>query len=167
MATFHCRPALFIGFCQGPFNGSSGGWSHDQLPRMVIGVKLSSCPVGSQICLNYVLMYSKNKKNLEMRKIFYFVSWQWEFFSVKKTTPNNMISTHLESQQKELWWSYHGKIDKLCSCLSLLLSFCSNVLHMFQHLWCDIHIDFAIMGVITKLWSYCKLKETNWSLILS
>jgi hypothetical protein len=33
---FSLQARIFIGCCQGPSNGSSGGWSHDQLPKRVI-----------------------------------------------------------------------------------------------------------------------------------
>jgi hypothetical protein len=80
--------------CQGPSNGILGQWSHDQLPKMdkmkVVALNYSF-QNQLEFCSKVLLLWRYERKDFQKRPVFFFA-----FFSMK-TTPNNMISTHLES----------------------------------------------------------------------
>ena len=83
--------------CQGPLDGMSGQWSHDQLPKMVKKTKVVAllCTFQNllELCPIVLLLWRYElKDSSHCQLVFSFFA----FFSMKKI-PNNIISTHLES----------------------------------------------------------------------
>ena len=81
---------------QGPSNRSLGGWSHDQLPKMVKKTKVVALHCSFldlvALCSEVLLLWKYEVKDCEKHCIFFLF---FAFFSMK-TKPNHMISTHLE-----------------------------------------------------------------------
>ena len=90
---------------QGPSNRSLGGWSHDQLPKMVRKTNIVAlhCSFLNLVKLcSEVLLWRYEVKEFEKCCDFFFVFFLFFFFFffaffTMKTKQNNMISTHLGS----------------------------------------------------------------------
>ena len=95
--------------CQGPSDGSLGGWSHDQFPKMVKKTKVVALHCSFQnlfeSCSKVLLLWRYKVEHFEKRCVFFLF---FAFFSMK-TTPNHMISTHLGIYEKGLQLLCRGK----------------------------------------------------------
>ena len=102
--------------CQGPLDGMSGQWSHDQLPKMVKNQSCSSALYLPELCPRVLLLWRYELKDSSHCWLFFcFFVFFCIFFHEK--TPNNTISTHLDSWKKALQLLYHGKFDPKRKCI--------------------------------------------------
>jgi len=91
-------------------------WSHDQLPkwqRTKVVALYCSFQNQLELCSKVLPLLRYELEDFQKCHVFFCF---FVFFSMK-TTPNNMISPHLESQRKRLQLLYCGKFTKKGRCI--------------------------------------------------